>query len=114
VLDALHHVLSRPIVLEPDPGPLLSVRAFQLIDAACRAGGLEADRLEGWTGGSCLAVIVVVAHIAGGKLIDGTAAEVGGNAKREQLRLAHGLNRKTRERAGRKRTIGLLVCPGVV
>ena len=114
VRDALHHILSHPIVVEPDPRPILSVGAFQLIDAPLRAGGGEADRLEGGPLGSWFSVVVVVTHIAGGKLVDGATAEVSGNAKREQLRLAHGLNWKTRERAGGKRTIGLVVHPGVV
>ena len=114
VRDALHYILSHPIVVEPDPRPILSVRAFQLIDAPLRTGGGEADRLEGGPLGSWFSVVVVVTHIAGGKLVDGATAEVSGNAKREQLRLAHGLNWKTRERAGGKRTIGLVVHPGVV
>ena len=113
VLNAHHNILSRPEVVVSKPGPILIGGAFQLVDAPL-VGWSKAEGLEGWAFGPWFTVNVGVAHVAGGKLVHGGAAEVRGNAKREQLRLPYGRDRKTGERAATKRSIGRLVHPGIV
>src|SRR5580700_10099213 len=81
VLNAHHHILSQPIVVEPNVRPILIGGALQLINSPLVGRG-KAERLEGWPLGLGQAINIGVAHVAGGKLVDGAAAEVSGNAKR--------------------------------